>query len=195
MRIITGVDPGHGGDNDGAFSQSRATREADLTLAVGKRIRELYSSVYLTRDDDQSIGYKQRAVDAAEADVEFMAALHYDSTPHASYKHGCHLYYGKDDSIALDVAKFAMLNTPIPLRGGRIIEAYVDPNDPDTKWKKDAEYICNVYKCPTLLFELGYLSNEADLKYLITTYGIDDCAQFVLSCLEYARKLLKGSGS
>jgi N-acetylmuramoyl-L-alanine amidase len=131
-----------------------------------------------------------RAKVALEAGVQFMVCIHYDSTPWTPHAHGLHAYYPKDDDLAKEVAFFALKNAPPPLRGGRAICAHDNPDIREDDWKRDAEYLCEVYRCPTILLEFGYLSNPNDLKYLRRTDGIEDCAALVLQCIEHARQLI-----
>lgn len=188
--IVCGGDPGHGGSNNGAYSPSGMTREADLTAAVAREIERQDPSVILTRTCDTTISYPDRAIKMAAAGVQFVAAWHYDSTPWAPTKHGCHLYHARGDSVSREVANFALAQVSDELRGGRVICAHDDPMDKRDDWKKHAQYICEVYQCPTLLFEFGYLSNRRDLEYLISSYGIADCAALVLQSFDKAKTLL-----
>jgi len=188
--MLIGVDPGHGGHKDGAWSPSRLTREADLTLAVGRCIRSWDPKIYLTRDSDKWIEYHDRSIAAEKAGVGFMVCLHFDSTPWAPQSHGCHAYYAKDSIAGEQVARFAVQHAPDVLRGGKIVCAHDNPDTREDDWKGHAQYLCEVYKCPTLLLEFGYLSNPNDLKYLIRTDGIEDCAALVLQCTEFAEQLI-----
>ena len=81
-RIIV-VDPGHGGDDPGAVSR-RGTREKDIVLALGKKVRDLLNQkpgvkAFLTRDGDYFISLVKRIEIARDYDADFFVSLHTDA--------------------------------------------------------------------------------------------------------------------
>lgn len=81
-KIIV-IDPGHGGDDPGAVSP-RGTREKDIVLALGKKVRDLLNQkpgckAFLTRDGDYFIPLKKRIDIARDYGADFFISLHTDA--------------------------------------------------------------------------------------------------------------------
>lgn len=87
MPVIV-IDPGHGGKNLGTegnqtFPGGILEKEMDLITAKAM-YQELQAfdqvTVYLTRDSDQDITIKERAVFAASVDADYMFSIHYNAS-------------------------------------------------------------------------------------------------------------------
>lgn len=82
-EIIIAIDPGHGGRDPGAIGKN-GTREKDVTLAVGKKLKTLinrtpgYRAV-LTRDSDRYVILRNRVKKARESEADLFLSLHADS--------------------------------------------------------------------------------------------------------------------
>lgn len=91
VRVV--IDPGHGGENLGARYEDYT--EKDMTLSVARAMKEELEQyegieVYLTREDDQDLSLKERAVYAAELDADFLFCLHFNmSEDHILYGTEC----------------------------------------------------------------------------------------------------------
>jgi N-acetylmuramoyl-L-alanine amidase len=183
--IICAVDPGHGGANIGATSPGGYTREEDLVLAIGLRARDMAPDLVLTRDDDLTIRYRDRATAMVKKDVSLVIGIHADSWPKDPRVHGLRAYYYHGNERTRDLAKFAVLNAPEPLRGGKILA--------DTDSTSGVRHLCRVYPMDFLLLELGFFSNRQDLRFLISQDGIDACARLVVACSERYKSILGGA--
>jgi len=89
------IDPGHGGDDPGAFSRD-SKAEKNLTLPTAQTLatllREAGATVYLTRDEDRRANLKDVAAFANRSGADIFISLHYNS----SYDHrlsGSETYY------------------------------------------------------------------------------------------------------
>ena len=85
-RPIVVIDPGHGGRDPGATSVSGQVTEKELTLALGRELRdELVKRgrvrVAMTRDGDSYIGLDDRAAVARRVNAAMFVSLHMDSAP------------------------------------------------------------------------------------------------------------------
>jgi len=74
------IDPGHGGDDDGARSAS-GLKEKDLTLAVARRAKAAIEArlglrVLLTRDDDRNVPLDERTSMANNNKADLFISLH-----------------------------------------------------------------------------------------------------------------------
>ena len=83
-RMITiAIDPGHGGEDPGARG-ARGTREKDLTLAIGKKLKALIDAEpnmrgILTRDADFFIPLHGRVVKARNMKADLFVSIHADA--------------------------------------------------------------------------------------------------------------------
>jgi N-acetylmuramoyl-L-alanine amidase len=74
------IDPGHGGDDEGAHGR-RGAREKDLTLQVGQKLKATIESrlglrVLLTREGDENVPYDRRTAIANNNKADVFFSLH-----------------------------------------------------------------------------------------------------------------------
>lgn len=79
LRIVV-IDPGHGGDDEGARGPS-GVKEKDLTLAVARRLKAAIEGrmglrVLLTRDGDDALSIDQRTALANNNKADMFVSLH-----------------------------------------------------------------------------------------------------------------------
>ncbi len=81
------VDPGHGGDDEGAVGRS-GLLEKDVALDIGRRLaaklRESGFEVILTRDDDRFVSLTDRANIANEAGADLFISIHCNAAENKS---------------------------------------------------------------------------------------------------------------
>jgi len=181
-NIVCGLDPGHGGYDPGALSQSGLTRESDLNLAIALEAKHKDPTLVLTRDSDRDPMFAVRRRTLVEAGVGFVVALHCDSArPRVK---GLRAYYHRGNKLTRSVCQFAVDNAPVELAGGRV----VDPTDSTS----GARFICRVYPQPTVLIEFGFVTNEGNLAFIRSIEGIAACADLVISCCERFKTIYSG---
>lgn len=93
MTVI--VDPGHGGVDHGAVQSE--THEADITLAVSRKLFQLLSKdkrfrAHLTRETDRAISLSERANLAKNKKADLFISIHVNSNPD-SKAHGAEFYF------------------------------------------------------------------------------------------------------
>lgn len=98
------IDPGHGGDEQGAVG-ARGTREKDVTLAVAGRLRTLIESrlglrVLLTREDDRAVSLDGRTAFANNQKADVFLSLHANSAPRPTLR-GAEVYSLRVEGSAL----------------------------------------------------------------------------------------------
>jgi N-acetylmuramoyl-L-alanine amidase len=79
IRTIA-VDPGHGGDDEGAKG-AQGTKEKDITLTVARKMKAALESrigvrVLLTRDEDRSLSIDDRTAVANNGKADLLISLH-----------------------------------------------------------------------------------------------------------------------
>lgn len=81
------IDPGHGGEENGAVSSIDGTREKDLALELSMLIRNHLLSdhhVYLTRTGDQTLALDERATTAQKIGADLFISVHLNSSESGS---------------------------------------------------------------------------------------------------------------
>ena len=89
-RLATvAIDPGHGGEDPGAIGRM-GSREKDVTLSIGKRLKALIDAepnmrAVLTRDGDYFLPLKVRVAKARKVRADLFVSIHADAfiRPHA----------------------------------------------------------------------------------------------------------------
>ena len=94
-HFVIAIDPGHGGRDPGAIGK-KGTREKDIALAVGKKMKTLVNrtpgyKAILTRDADRFVSLRNRVKKAREAKADIFVSLHADAF-HKSYVKGASVY-------------------------------------------------------------------------------------------------------
>ena len=82
-RKLVVIDPGHGGIDPGAIGL-RKTREKDVVLAFGLKLRDILKSsggidVIMTRSDDRFLSLKERVRVARQNEADLFIAIHADT--------------------------------------------------------------------------------------------------------------------
>jgi N-acetylmuramoyl-L-alanine amidase len=156
------VDPGHGGSNPGAVENN--TRETDNNLAVSLKLRDKLTKagakVVMTRESDRtvapegsSLGEELSArVNIAEANnADIFVSIHSNSNPDPSL-YGTMTFYpsGKASKLALEVQNSIIAQTGAADKGTSPATFYVLRNT----------------SMPSILVEMGFVSNAAEAKRL-----------------------------
>ena len=94
-HFVIAIDPGHGGRDPGAIGK-RGTREKDIALAVGKKMKALVNrtpgyKAILTRDADRYVSLRHRVKKAREVEADIFVSLHADAF-HKSHVKGASVY-------------------------------------------------------------------------------------------------------
>ncbi|RZJ67823.1 MAG: N-acetylmuramoyl-L-alanine amidase [Flavobacterium sp.] len=157
-KLVIVIDAGHGGKDFGATHD--AISEKMITEQISKKIKALNKNanveIHLTRDSDTFTELKDRTqmINALHPDV--VLSLHVEANP-SEFKSGVGMYVGKDNvekqkSFSLAGKLGEKLSEKHSFEIGRIQEAPF--------------YILKNSNAPTVLLELGYITNYNDRKYL-----------------------------
>jgi N-acetylmuramoyl-L-alanine amidase len=95
QQFVIALDPGHGGRDPGAIGK-KGTREKDVALSVGKKMKTMINRTpgyraILTRDGDRFVTLRNRVKKAREAEADIFVSLHADSF-HKSNVKGASVY-------------------------------------------------------------------------------------------------------
>lgn len=156
------VDPGHGGSNPGAVANNK--RESDNNLAVGLKLRDKLvqagAKVIMTRETDRtvapegsSLGEELSArIKLAETNhADLFISVHTNSNPDTSII-GAMTFYpsGKSSDLALDVQNELIKQT-----------GAVDKGTSSATF-----YVLRSASMPSILVEMGFISNAAEAALL-----------------------------
>jgi N-acetylmuramoyl-L-alanine amidase len=126
------LDPGHGGDRDGALSPA-GEKEKDLVLAISRRIaqklRKAGGKVVFTRTGDISVPLPNRAAIATAIRADLFVSVHLNSMPTPELrKHtqGVETYFLSADASDTHASAVAARENADRLAG----EPEADPDDP-----------------------------------------------------------------
>src|SRR5512133_1888491 len=126
------LDPGHGGDQEGAVSPA-GEREKDVALAIARRIaarlKKEGAKVVLTRTGDIGVPLANRAAIATAIRADLFVSVHLNSMPTAEqrrHSHGVETYFLSADASDTHASAVAARENADRLAG----EPEADPDDP-----------------------------------------------------------------
>jgi N-acetylmuramoyl-L-alanine amidase len=82
-HVTVALDPGHGGEDPGAIGR-RGTREKDVVLAIGRKLKTILDAdrntrVFMTRDDDYYVPLAVRVQKARRVQADLFVSVHADA--------------------------------------------------------------------------------------------------------------------
>ena len=202
-KIIV-LDPGHGGKDPGAIGAYGKTYEKNITLAMGKELKQVLINrgytVYLTRDRDILIPLRQRTKIAQQYKADLFMSLHADSAQNKQAT-GLSVYTLSDTASDKEAAALAERENKADIIGGidlggntkEVNDILISLSQTDTRNKsskyatymvqemaKHVKLVKNTHRfagfavlkapdVPSVLLEMGYLSNRTEEANLKTT--------------------------
>ncbi|MGH1047494.1 N-acetylmuramoyl-L-alanine amidase (plasmid) [Bacillus mycoides] len=172
------IDPGHGGNDPGSIGPN-GTREKDITLKTAKNIQkkleEKGMTVILTREDDTFVSLKNRVAIAQNKSADLFLSIHYDGFT-TSDVNGVTTYYNK----GLKEWTLAKM-----IHGH--LSKHIQSKD---RGVKSGDYnVLRENEQPSLLLELGYITNPEDEKRMNSKNFQTDVASGVVNgVIEYFKK-------
>jgi N-acetylmuramoyl-L-alanine amidase len=154
------IDAGHGKipgakDDPGSIGKTYGTYEKVVNLQVAlelqKRLLAAGAIVYMTRTGDEGLDFTQRPalVNALKPAVDLFISIHHNSSTNATVR-GTETFYWTTNPKSRVVAQYVH---PALVKGLGF---------PDRKIRQDSFYVIKETKAPSVLLELGYLSNAAE---------------------------------
>lgn len=176
-----GIDAGHGGKNKGTCAWGLI--EKNINLIVAEKLRtELVKRpgirVTMIRMEDETVGFRGRKLRGSHCDM--VICLHVNALSKRTV-HGAECYYQHGSSESEELAKALLESMPKELRTKRCIDAYDDPDREGDEWKNAPRRVLCHKLCA--LVELGYASNELDLKLLSSPLYQSNIANCLASCI------------
>lgn len=173
---IVVIDAGHGGMDEGTSSQDKKHYEKEYTLLIGKRLRKLMEErgirAYYTRTDDSLVTKKERVRQAKKLNADLLISMHCNaSSVGDTTANGMETLYSarKTDNASMTNKKFAQIMLDEMVKEAGLRKRGII--------KRDGLYVLNHADMPTVILEVGYMSNKKDLNFLRKASGQQKIAQ------------------
>ncbi len=155
------IDPGHGGSDPGAIGRVLGVTDAEVGLAVGQKLRDLFenagATVLMTRDSDVRLGLPERSNMANKAEADMFISIHANSSTKTEPS-GIQVYYYAPGSNANLYAQSYVRKTLAEKVSQGLQNATGTVSDVRT-----ANYaVLRENDRPSILVETGFLSNAAE---------------------------------
>lgn len=175
---IVVIDAGHGGKDGGAVSRDEKYCEKDINLDILLRLKKLLDAsdikAYYTRTEDKTVYLRPRAELANAVDADYFISIHCNSNESTSPNGMEVLYYDN----AFKGVKTRNLAYLFSLE----LEKKVDLRQKGIVRRKFEDlYIMDKSVIPTILLEIGYMSNKKDLAYLTDVDNRNSIAEAIFN--------------
>lgn len=174
------IDPGHGGRDPGAIG-ARGTLEKTVTLSTALELRRVLKAsrryrVALTRTHDDTVPLASRLAFARKHDADLLIAIHADASPN-HHARGASVYINSGHNAvhlsansgnAVQIANALSAPQPPPEPGSAwlqytMIEQLADDVRMVVAPARAAHlYVLASHTIPSVLLEMGFLSNRQD---------------------------------
>ncbi|KRG12784.1 N-acetylmuramoyl-L-alanine amidase [Lederbergia galactosidilytica] len=150
------IDPGHGGEDPGSIGMNNIF-EKDVIMstanAVAQKLRDAGATVIMTRNGDYYVPLQKRIQISNAYNTHAFISLHYNAHP-ISNVNGIETHYTGEGSYTLAREVHAALerNTALINRGV----------------KQSGFYVISENNIPSILVELGFITNPDELEYIQT---------------------------
>lgn len=160
------IDPGHGGYDDGSIALD-GTLEKDLDLTIALKVKELLAkqniNVVMTRTSDEVSWNEDNADDlqsrldkATSVDADLMVSLHCNmSEVEKELVKGSEIYVNPLQAKSLELAR--TINEELKK---------LSPDLENREIKTDTLHLTYFNTLPTIIVEMGFISNQYDLNFL-----------------------------
>jgi len=169
------IDAGHGGKDIGA--QIGAEQEKKIVENIANKINLLNGKddieIILLRKDDSFIELSERVSKINKINPNLVISLHLNTSKNLN-ENGVNAYVSKQN-VFYEKSKESAKNLVDKISNEKLARGEV----------KDANYfVLKNSKCPALLVEIGYLSNENDRTYLISENGQNEIANKIVEFIK-----------
>ena len=171
------LDAGHGGYDPGASYGGHD--EKDITLSITRKVQNILEAkgvkVFLTRSEDRFISLAERVEISKSINPNLFVSVHVNALATNPSMDGLQTYYYS--SKGYQVAK---------VMHKEILDGVGMPN---RNIRKAAFWVCKYTKAPSVLLELGFMTNKNERKKLITDKYQDKLAKSVAAgIIKYLNK-------
>lgn len=150
------LDAGHGGSDYGAIREG--VNEKDLTLEMTKKLKSYLQNygvkVVMTRDKDETVSLQRRSEISNEINPDAFVSIHINS-------------FTKPEAVGLETYWYQPQSKAL----GQIVQNYLalSIDSPDRGLQSARFYVINHTKAPSILAEVGYISNPKERAEMCTS--------------------------
>ena len=199
-RQVWVIDAGHGGRDVG--TEGSRVNEKDITLKVARRVAELVRAnlrdvkVVMTRESDCFLTLDQRCAIANNAGGDLFLSIHVNAAPEAPLAKGTETYYGPVGATSVRGVESARrrFQQKSELLAWELQKHYGLVGRPISRGVKRERYYVLLYTMmPSVLTEIGFISNPGELAYMTSKEGQEEIAQCIFRGLkDYQETLAAG---
>jgi len=169
------IDAGHGGDDNGAHSES-GLKEKDITLSIAKKIVALNSNghinILLSRDNDQSIPVRDRVHFAKDHNADLFISIHVNG------------------AVNEQLSGFSVVVRRNTLEKNQLLASALI-NELKTSYKTEDEItirdkglvVVDSNSCPAAVIECGYMTNPDDVAFVSKDANQEKIAKDILKAI------------
>ncbi len=173
------IDPGHGGTDNGATKEK--LNEKEIVLNVANYIKENNSNlnIYLTRKKDENVNLLDRANIINEIKPDLAISLHINTTDN-------------DKANGFEIFTSKETESPAVLQFSKILTENLTNStelNPRGELKKANFAIIRKSEVPTIMLEIGFMSNDKDLEYISSKEGQMKIAEAIIKSAEQFKTL------
>jgi len=174
-QFVVIVDAGHGGHDPGASFEQLL--EKDITLKISQRLMEMSSDnqikVILTRNSDEFIKLNDRPEYANTYKANMFLSIHANNNSLNIKAQGIEAYYYEDNEYSSQSYAFSKI----------LISEQLSTISNKGEIKTGPFIVLKRSKCPSVVLQLGYISNEEDRKKLENPEYLDKIASSIYNGL------------
>jgi len=170
-KKIVVIDAGHGGKDSGVkideFAEKKITEEIAQKISLLNKNDKI--QIVLLRDGDNFIEINDRVIKANELKPDLLISLHVNSSSADLTKKGSEIYVSNLNEFHAQSSEIAeKLKTKLAS---------------ENNVKQANFHIIRDVKCPSLLLEVGFLTNAEDKTYITSDAGQTEIATKILGLL------------
>ncbi|OIJ21761.1 hypothetical protein BKP45_03425 [Anaerobacillus alkalidiazotrophicus] len=168
------IDPGHGGNDPGAVAHGYREKDIvlNMSLHLKQKLEQAGAKVVMTRSSDVFVSLSNRTAVAKNANADIFLSIHTNSSTFES-AHGTETFwnrnYERHNSEKLASSLQSKLVQNLGLRDRGVKEAGFE--------------VIKYTQMPSVLIELGFLTNKAEAQKLASSQFQEQAAQAVLEGL------------
>ncbi len=179
------LDPGHGGQNPGSIGLD-GVKEKDVNLEVAKRLQKLCKmkmgkDIFMTRDRDYAVPQQERWETVRNSEADVLLSIHSQAAA-GDLPHGVTLFIRQHDEAegqVIPAEESDSLRLAEHLR-----QAFIDAGLPVVGVVRAPLLPLGRGNLPTVVVEMGYLSNAEDCARLASEAGQDQFANILFTGLK-----------
>lgn len=178
-KIKVVIDAGHGGNDSGGTNGQLS--EKDLTLSLINKIKALHSNenveLFFTRDKDELISLNDRVQKINEIKPDLVISLHVNNSKNIE-SNGVEAYVPKDLAHTAKSEELA----------NKFLDILTNKTSLISRGVKTAPFlILKKSNCPTILAEVGFMSNYVDRKIITSEENQNRVAQAVIEFISQVK--------